>query len=147
MKKLVVLTGFSFLFAMIGFYLWGWFFKISIHQVNVPNLEIDAFSGQFLTHLTFIITLGLIPLIYTITIRLGQIEVPWKKLVALGVILAAGICFWQLRIQFLQMELLQIPIDSYLILGSLNFQFYLLTGLIFGAFLSGVTFKLIQENV
>lgn len=147
MKKLVVITGFSLLFAMIGFHIWEWFFKLSIHQINIQNFEIDAFPGQFLTRLTFIITLGLIPLIYTITIHLGQIDVPWKKLVALGVILAAGVGLWLLRIQFLQTELPQIVIDSYLILGSLNFQFYLLSGLIFGAILSGVTSRLTQDNV
>ncbi|MEQ9438112.1 MAG: hypothetical protein RIG62_03660 [Cyclobacteriaceae bacterium] len=147
MKKLVVLTGLSFLFTVIGFNAWEWFFKLSIKRIDIQNLDTVAYSGQFMTHLTFVAVVGLIPLIYAMTVRLGQINKAWKKTVTLSIILITAVIFWQLRIQFLQTELQRITLDSFAVLGSLNIPVYLLIGLVFGAFLSGITFKLTQHNV
>ena len=144
-KRLIAITGLSFFFAVIGFSIWEWFFKLSVHQVAIQKLEFGAFSGQFLAHMTFTIAIGLIPFIYDTTIRLGYIGEPWKRLVTLSTILITAIIFWQLRIQFLQTELQQVLVDSSLVLGALNFQVYLLIGLISGACLTWITFRSTQN--
>ncbi len=146
-KRLIVITGLSFLFAVIGFSIWKWFFELSIQQLAIQKLEFVAFSGQFLAHTTFTLAIGLIPFIYDTTIRLGHIGELWKRLVTLSTILITAIIFWQLRIQFLQTELQQVFVDSSLALGALNFQVYLLIGLISGACLTWITLRSAQNIV
>jgi len=141
MRRFAIVIGFSFLLAITGFGLWNRFFGLSVDLLYKPHLKVSPYPEQFLNHIAFAAVLGLIPLIYYVTIRYVRIDLFEPRLTTLSIILMSGMLFWQLRILHIQSEISGLTVDNVSILGMMHLPTYLLIGLVVGALLSLVTFR------
>ncbi len=138
--------GLTITLLFIGSLIQEYFFEWSFSQLkNEPVRIINrTISGSFHTRIFFVLSIGVIPLLYLIVKKITKLSFINQGLIACGIILISGFLFWQLRIFQLNRRLEKLPkqdIETQISMDSLNFEQYLFIGLVVGTILSILIFK------
>ncbi len=150
MKNPLKYIGLILILFIIGFLLRDYFFNLSISQITNDRTQVVSrkLSGQFLSHITFALSIGILPILYLIIKKVTKLNFIHQGLISCLVIIGCGILLWQFRIfhfnhqaQYLSDLNIGNGIKLYLDHENLNFEVYLFTGFIVGTVLSILIFK------
>lgn len=150
MRNTLKYLGLILIFTIIGFLIRDYFFDLSLSQIASKNLEVVSrnMSGQFYSHITFALSIGIIPVLYLIIKKVTKLSFIKQGLIAYGIIIGCGILLWQFRIYLLNNQALKLSrfnigdqIKMQMDYDHLYFGQFLFFGLIIGTILSILIFK------
>ncbi len=149
MKKSILYIIMITILLSIGFLTWKYFLHISLNQLeNNVSVASKELSGQFINHLIFALSLGILPVLLLAVKKVVKNKFKNQNLLSLGIIVGCGILMWQFRIFYLNLctsSLSEIMMDNNIKIRldfkNLNFETYLLYGFILGTVLSVLIFK------
>lgn len=89
MRNTLKYLGLILLFTIIGFLIRDYFFDLSLSQIANKNIEVVSrnLSGQFYSHITFALSIGIIPILYLITKKVTKLSFVKQGLIACGIII------------------------------------------------------------
>ena len=151
MKETFKYIGLVIVLFVFGFFMSRYFIELSVFQINNNNIELvhTKMAGQFNRRLLFGLSIGLIPILFFFVNKLIKLRSFKQKLTAYLIIIVTGIIFWQYRILDLTNIIDQFPnfgIKTSVDIDNLKLEIFFLTGLITGAILSVVIFRIIKSN-
>jgi len=142
--------GLIIVFTIIGFLIRDFFFDLSLSQIANKNVQVVSrnISGQFYSHITFALSIGIIPILYLIIKKVTKFSFIKQGLIACGIIIGCGILLWQFRIYQLNNQALELSgfnigdeIKMQMDYDHLYFGRFLFFGFIIGTVLSILIFK------
>ena len=150
MRNTLKYLGLILLFTIIGFLIRDYFFDLSLSQIANKNIEVVSrnISGQFYSHITVALSIGIIPILYLIIKKVTKLSFIKQGLIACGIIIGCGILLLQFRIYQLSGQALKLSrfnigneIKIQMEYDNLNFGRFLFFGFIIGTVLSILIFK------
>lgn len=92
--------GLTILAAFLGFWLSEYFLNLTVSQLNLHGANVINLRNDFLSKydLMFALTIGLLPLMYLITEKIGKLQSAKQTYLALAIIFISGIIIWQFKI-------------------------------------------------
>lgn len=150
MRNTLKYLGLIIVFTIIGFLIRDFFFDLSLSQIANKNVQVVSrnISGQFYSHITFALSIGIIPILYLIIKKVTKLSFIKQGLIACGIIIGCGILLWQFRIYQLNNQALKLSgfnigdeIKMQMDYDHLYFGRFLFFGFIIGTVLSILIFK------
>tara|TARA_R100001369_G_scaffold28037_1_gene50414 strand:+ start:2761 stop:3234 length:474 start_codon:yes stop_codon:yes gene_type:complete len=150
MKNTLKYIGLLLLLTIIGFLIRNFFFELSLSQIANENIQVESrnMSGQFYSHITFALSIGIIPLLYLIIKKMTKLNFFNQGIMSYGIVIVCGILLWQFRVYQLNNQALKLvrfnvgsEIKIQMGYDTLNFGRYLFFGFIIGTILSILIFK------
>lgn len=150
MRDILKYIGLFLVFTVIGFLIRDYFFNFSLSQITHKNIQIVSrnIGDQFQSHITFSLTIGIMPILYLIIKKATKISFIKQGLIASGIIIGCGISLWQFRIYQLKKPALMLSefnigdeIKIQMDYADLNFERFLFFGFIIGTVLSILIYK------
>lgn len=135
-------TGIIISAVVLGFLLKNHFVSLSFSQLNGNDLNIVSFSEFRLFHLHFyfVLTIGLVPILYFTLKKLTKFEFWYKGFSSIAIIILCGLINWKLRILYLNLQLNDIYHET-ISANVCNFEQYLCIGFIEGSIISYFLFS------
>jgi len=150
MKNTLKYLGLILILFVTGFLIRDYFFDLSISQITNENTQVVSrnISGQFFSHFTFALSIGILPLLYLIIKKVTKLNFINQGLITCGIIIGCGVLLWQLRIFQLNNQAQNLSdlnigngIKMQMDYENLNFEIYMFIGFIVGTVLSILIFK------
>lgn len=147
--------GWTLLATVIGFWLSRHFLNLTVSQINLNDASVIRLNSDFWANydILFALSIGLLPLMYLVTLKIGRLQTAPQKYLATTIILISGIAAWQFRISAIN------QIETFLATGfpalgaihqsieidSLKLGNYFAIGCILGMVLSAAIFRKINQ--
>ena len=147
--------GMTLLAAFLGFWVSKYFIDLTAAQLNLLDLEIINFkNGLFSEYdLMFALTIGLLPLMYLITEKLGKLKSTKQSYLALAIIFISGILMWQFEIfttkrmaDYIATAFSKYNIHNQISIESLKLGKHFAIGCLLGTGLSSFIFRKINKE-
>ena len=92
--------GLTILATFIGFWFSKYFLDLTVAQLNLHGANVINLRNDFLSKydLMFALAIGLLPLMYLITEKIGKLQSAKQTYLVLAIIFISGIIIWQFKI-------------------------------------------------
>lgn len=147
--------GLTLLATFLGFWFSKYFMDLTVAQLNLHDAQIINFKNGFFSKydLIFALTIGLLPLLYLITEKLGKLKSQKQSYLVLAIIFISGIIIWQFKIftfnrmaDFIATSFSKYNIKNSIGIENLKFGKYFAYGCLLGTVLCSFIFRNINKG-